>query len=148
MSSDNPFNPNSKYVGNKDYIARIMSSNLEALKRCIEYNTRLIDKSKPYDTTFICGPFDTLQPAEDNSLSKTQNEKIYVEHFAKFMSQETYIGTSIPFEFCADDYCEHLCLESDVIPKQKWAVLRNYMVIRLSNTQQIFNPRTICKFMD
>lgn len=119
--------------------------NMEALEKCIKKNSiDELDRTKPYDKTFICDNFISYssnrymsddqthinEMTDFTDIIKPDLEKIFIE----------YTDTA-KVDVKNDTYHTEYIFNSNIIPKNTFTNLSSFLVFRISNTTTDENPK-------
>jgi len=132
----NSENAEKKYKQESETRQLIMKMNMENLEKCIKKNSiDELDRTKPYDKTFICGQFisksgdkfmqaDEIQEFAQNFKPLINNQEInYINNHHNYWEQMIEINKDIKeYKFW-----------STFIPKDTFTNISGFLVFRISN---------------
>jgi len=121
--------------------------NMESLERCIKKNLiDELDRTKPYDKTFICNGF--VSYTSDVYMNNSAKHIEEMKHFTEDIKSEVkkldinYTETPKILVNKTSTVTEYL-FDSNFIPKNTFTNISNFLVFRISNTKHEEKPEII-----
>lgn len=121
--------------------------NMESLEKCIKKNSiDELDRTKPYDKTFICNGFIsyTSDVYMNNSAKHTEEMKLFTENIKSEVKKLDINYSETPKVLVNNmSRCAEYLFDSNFIPKNTFTNISNFLVFRISNTKYEEKPKII-----
>jgi hypothetical protein len=123
----------------------ITKMNMEELEKCIKKNSiDELDRTKPYDKTFICDNF--ISYSTSTYMFDVQTHVDEIKDFTEIIKPELekmfidYTDTA-KVDVKNDTYHTEYTFNSNIIPKNTFTNLSSFLLFRISNTTTDTNPK-------